>query len=84
MEKELPTNKIASPPSPEVPADEFWALEDALKPDVRQTWFAIHDPQTGEWENKELRHIHWSVNPLAHDNHTNGLLSPTHHFPHPR
>ncbi|MHB1768728.1 MAG: hypothetical protein ACYCUV_12865 [Phycisphaerae bacterium] len=64
MTEEPHKNKIASPPSPEVPADEFRALEDALKPDVRQTWLAIHDPETGDWVKKELRHIHWSVNPI--------------------
>ena len=69
MEKELHTNKIASPPPPKVPADEFRALEDALKPDVRQTSFAIHDPETGEWKKKELRHIHWSVNRYALSEH---------------
>lgn len=65
MKKEPFTNQISPPPPRDVPADEFRALDDVTKPDVRQTWLVVSDPESGERVKKEIRHLHWSVSQYA-------------------
>ena len=65
MKKEPHTNQISPSPPPDFPADEFRALNDVTKPDVRQTYFVVSDPESGEWVKKEIRHLHWSVSQYA-------------------
>jgi hypothetical protein len=68
MTVEQPANNIGHPP-PQVPADEFRALEDVMKPDVRQALFVVCDPKSGMWVKKEIRHLHWSISQYALEEH---------------